>query len=159
MKFSEIAALKTVSDDAIIEKALMILEERAMYKSEAPLMSCPDTVKSYLRLKIGSLEHEEFFAVFMDARNAVISMDSLFKGTINQTSVYPREVVKAAIKYNAVSVIIAHNHPSGATEPSTADINLTNHLKKALELVDVKVLDHIVVTQANALSFAERGLL
>ena len=104
-------------------------------------------------------EHEVFVCVFLDSQNRVIACEELFRGTLAQTSVYPREVVKAALAHNAAAVIFAHNHPSGVAEPSRADELLTQALKQALALVDVKVLDHFVVAGAGAVSFAERGLL
>jgi DNA repair protein RadC len=100
-----------------------------------------------------------FVVVLLDSQNRVLATEELFRGTLTQTSVYPREVVKLALRHNAAAVILAHNHPSGVTEPSRADELLTTALKQALALVDIKVLDHLVVTAAAALSFAERGLL
>jgi DNA repair protein RadC len=104
-------------------------------------------------------EHEAFVVVFLTAQNRVIAAEELFRGTLTQTSVYPREIVKAALQHNAAAVILAHNHPSGAAEPSRADELLTQTLKQALALVDVKVLDHFIVTAASVMSFTERGLL
>ena len=105
------------------------------------------------------LEHEVFCVVFLDAQHRVIELQQMFRGTVTQTSVYPREVVKASLALNAAAVILAHNHPSGAAEPSRADEYLTQTLKTALQLVDVRVLDHLVVTANVVVSFAERGLL
>ena len=113
----------------------------------------------YLRLAIGMLEHEVFRVVFLDAQHRVIELQQMFRGTVTQTSVYPREVVKTSLALNAAAVILAHNHPSGAAEPSRADEYLTQTLKTALQLVDVRVLDHLVVTANAVTSFAERGLL
>lgn len=144
-------------DDAIIERALMILEARARYGSD--VMSSPDVVKKYLRLRMGNLEHEVFSVLWLDSQNRVIKIEELFRGTLAQASVYPREVVKAALACNAAAVILAHNHPSGVPDPSTADIRLTQNLKEALALVDVKVLDHIVVCAREVTSFAENGLI
>jgi DNA repair protein RadC len=104
-------------------------------------------------------EHESFVVLFLDAQNRLIVSEELFRGTLTQTSVYPREIVKEALRKNAASVIFSHNHPSGVAEPSRADELLTNSLKQALALVDVKVLDHFIVAGAAILSFAERGLL
>ena len=106
-----------------------------------------------------SLPHEVFVAMFLDAQNRVIETEELFRGTLTQTSVYPREVVKRALHYNAGAVILAHNHPSGVAEPSHADETLTQALKQALALVDIRVLDHFIVAGSSVLSFAERGLL
>ena len=122
-------------------------------------MASPAAVKDYLRLKIADLPNEVFAVVFLDVQNRVITIEEMFRGTLTQTSVYPREVVKAALAHNAAAVILAHNHPSGSAEPSRADEALTQTLKAALALVDVRVLDHMVVTRAVVLSFAERGLL
>lgn len=145
-----------MTDDAIIHRALAILERRA--RSGAALTS-PAAVRDYLRLSIAGREHEVFVCVFLDSQHRVIRTEELFRGTLGQTSVYPREVVKAALAANAAAVIFAHNHPSGVAQPSRADELLTRNLKDALGLVDVRVLDHFVVAGAHALSFAERGLL
>jgi DNA repair protein RadC len=122
-------------------------------------MSSPQAVKDHLRLEIGVLEHEVFCVLFLDAQHRIIALKQMFRGTVTQTSVYPREVVKEAPSMNAAAVILAHNHPSGSVEPSRADEFLTQTLKTALALVDVRVLDHLVVAGADACSFAERGLL
>ena len=122
-------------------------------------LSSPQDVKDYLRLAIGMLEHEVFCVVFVDAQHRVIELRQMFRGTVTQTSVYPREVVKESLALNAAAVILAHNHPSGVPEPSRADEFLTTTLKAALSLVDVRVLDHVVVAAASTVSFAERGLL
>jgi DNA repair protein RadC len=122
-------------------------------------MSSPQAVKDHLRLEIGVLEHEVFCVLFLDAQHRIIALKQMFRGTVTQTSVYPREVVKEALSLNAAAVILAHNHPSGAVEPSRADEYLTQTLKTALALVDVRVLDHFVVAGGDIVSFAERGLL
>lgn len=122
-------------------------------------MSSPQVVKDYLQVTLGALDHEVFCVVFLDVQNRLIAMDEMFRGTVSQTSVYPREVVKAALQHNAAGVILAHNHPSGFAEPSRADEFLTQTLKTTLALVDVRVLDHFVVTGEGCVSFAERGLL
>jgi DNA repair protein RadC len=114
-------------------------------------------VRDWLRLKLGGVEHEEFAVVFLNSQNSVIEFEVMFRGTLSQTSVYPREVVKAALRHNCGAVILAHNHPSGTTDPSQADRWLTDQLKAALGLVDVKILDHFIVTCDGFLSFAERG--
>jgi DNA repair protein RadC len=123
------------------------------------VLSSPKAVRDYLRLAIGGREHEVFFAVFLDAQNRVLAFEDLFRGTLTETSVYPREVVKRALHHNAAAVIFAHNHPSGEAQPSAADETLTHALKSALALVEVKVLDHFVIGAEGATSFAERGLL
>jgi DNA repair protein RadC len=119
----------------------------------------PNAVRSYLRLKMQHLGHEVFYVVFLDAQNRVIAAEELFRGTLTQTSVYPREVVKRSLARNAAAVILAHNHPSGVAEPSIQDQALTRSLAEALSLVDIKVLDHFIVAPGACLSFAERGLL
>ena len=122
-------------------------------------LASPAAVRDYLRLALGAREHEVFAALFLDAQHRVLRIEELFRGTLTQTSVYPREVVKAALAGNAAAVIFAHNHPSGVAQPSQADELLTRQLKEALALVDVKVLDHFIVAGNQCLSFAERGLL
>ena len=122
-------------------------------------LASPAAVRSYLRLRMQDLGHEVFYCVFLDAQNRVIAAEELFRGTLTQTSVYPREVVKHALAWNAAAVILAHNHPSGVAEPSLQDQALTRTLAESLALVDVKVLDHFIVAPGACLSFAERGLL
>ena len=123
-------------------------------------MASPQAVRDWLRLSLGNLQHEVFVALWLDAQNRLIASEELFRGTLTQTSVYPREVVKRALVNNAGAVILAHNHPSGLAEPSRADEVLTSSLKQALALIDVKLLDHFIVTGgAEPLSFAERGLI
>lgn len=126
---------------------------------ETPVFTAPQVVKEYLQLQLGALPHEVFWVLFLDAQHRLIAAEELFRGTLTQTSVYPREVVKQALAHNAAAVILAHNHPSGVLEPSRADELLTQTLKSSLALVDVRVLDHLVVGRASAVSFAERGLL
>ena len=145
-----------MTDDDTITQALAILAERLTI---GPVFNSPQGVKDYCRLKLGGLEHEEFGVLFLNAQHGLIAFESMFRGTLSQTSVYPREVVKRALALNAGAVILTHNHPSGAVEPSRADEHLTSTLKSALALVDVRVLDHVVVSPTAALSFAERGLL
>ena len=122
-------------------------------------MSSPQAVKDHLRMELGALEHEVFCVLFLDAQHRIIALKQMFRGTVSQTSVYPREVVKETLSVNAAAVILAHNHPSGSVEPSRADEFLTQTLKTALALVDVRVLDHLVVAGADVCSFAERGLV
>lgn len=145
----------TAAEDAVVAQALAILERRVIGQA----LESPSAVKDYLRLRLAPLEHEAFACVFLDCQHRVISVESLFRGTLTQTSVYPREVVKRALALNAGAVIFAHNHPSGLAEPSRADEFLTSTLKSALALVDVRVLDHVVVGSSGCTSFAERGLL
>ena len=127
---------------------------------ERNALSSPQAVRDWLRLSLGGLQHEVFVALWLDAQNRLIATEELFRGTLTQTSVYPREVVKRALACNAGSVILAHNHPSGLAEPSTADQVLTSTLKQTLALIDVKVLDHFIITSGTEpFSFAERGLI
>jgi DNA repair protein RadC len=151
----QIAIYRT--EDNVITAALSLLASRMAGSRD--LMTSPETVRSYLRLNLASLPHEEFWVLFLDAQNRTIASEGLFRGTLSQTSVYPREVVKRALHHNAGAVIFAHNHPSGVAEPSFADETLTRALKQALALVDVKVLDHFIVAGTSVASFAERGLL
>jgi DNA repair protein RadC len=141
---------------AVIELARRALKEEVRRER---LLDSPPKVREYLRLRIGQLGHEVFAALFLDAQNRLIDDEELFRGTLTQTSVYPREVVKRALQHNAAAVILAHNHPSGVAEPSRADELLTRALRDALALVDVRVLDHVIVAGASSVSFAERGLL
>jgi DNA repair protein RadC len=122
-------------------------------------LSSPAMVRDYLRLMLAGKEHEVFAVLFLDAQNRVLASEEMFRGTLTQTSVYPREVVKSALRNNSAAVIFSHNHPSGVAEPSHADQVLTQSLKQALALVDIKVLDHFIVAGTSILSFAERGLL
>ena len=147
----------TEADNLVIAEALRILEAR-ITKPGATL-SNPQMVKDYLQLHLGALEHEAFAVLFLNAQHGLIECRRMFNGTLTQTSVYPREVVKAALEVNAGAVILAHNHPSGSTDPSRADEFLTQTLKSALALIDVRVLDHLIVGAGNCTSFAERGLI
>ena len=122
-------------------------------------LTTPAAVRDYLRIMLAQRDHEVFMVLFLDAQNRVIAPEEMFRGTLTQTSVYPREVVKRALSLNAAAVILAHNHPSGVAEPSQADQCLTQSLRSALGLLDIRVLDHIVIAGGNATSFAERGLL
>jgi DNA repair protein RadC len=147
-KFAQLQAVLEMSRRALAE---------AMRSGDA--LNSPAAVRDWLRLKLDGLPHEVFLAVFLDAQNRVVAAEELFRGSLTQTSVYPREVVKRALAHNAAGVILAHNHPSGVAEPSQADRWLTDQLKTALGLVDVKVLDHFIVAGGAGLSFAERGWL
>ena len=143
-------------------QAVLEMSRRALAEAmkQDSLLNTPDTVRDYLRLHLAGLRHEVFFALWLDAQNRLIAAEELFRGTLTQASVYPREVVKKALAHNAAAVVLAHNHPSGVAEPSSADSQLTRELKQALALVDVRVLDHFIVAgTASPLSFAERGLL
>jgi DNA repair protein RadC len=139
-----------------IARALEILERRV---NKADAMSDPRTVRSFLTLRAAHLEHEEFTVMFLDSHNRPLATETMFRGTLTQTSVYPREIVKAALRHNAAGVILSHNHPSGQAEPSRADEFMTQTLKASLHLVDVRVLDHVIVGGSSAVSMAERGLI
>lgn len=141
-----------------IAKELLLRDLRRDWQN-LPLMSGPGPLRDWLRLHCSALEHEVFIVLFLDAQHRVIGVQELFRGSLTQTSVYPREVVKAALARNAAAVAFAHNHPSGDPEPSRADECLTATLKSALALVDVRCLDHFVVAGDRLVSFAERGLM
>ena len=147
-KFAHIQAVLEMSRRALREKI-----------DRGAGLCSPQAVKDYLRLKLSGRQHEVFMAVFLDAQNRVLAVEELFRGTLTQTSVFPREIVKRALRFNAAAIIFAHNHPSGVAEPSRADEALTQTLKHTLALVDVKVLDHFVIGGDSAMSFAERGLI
>ncbi len=142
--------------DEVLQAARRVLAGQ-MRGSEA--LTSPQVVRDFLRVKLGALEHEVFAVIHLDAQNRVIDYVEMFRGTVSQTSVYPREVVKEALARNSAALLLVHNHPSGAAEPSRADEMLTQTLKSALALVDVRVLDHLIVAGSAILSFAERGLL
>ncbi|MBU0916353.1 MULTISPECIES: RadC family protein [Aquabacterium] len=141
--------------------AVMELARRGLTAGlrEEPVFTTPQRVKDYLQMRLGALPHEVFAVLFLDAQQRLIACEEMFRGTLTQTSVYPREVVKRALELNTASVILSHNHPSGVLEPSRADELLTQTLKSSLQLVDVRVLDHVVVGRTGAMSFAERGLM
>jgi len=141
---------------AALEIARRSLRDEA---ASAPTLTTPAAVRDYLRLALAGREREVFVAVYMDNRHRVLGIDELFQGTLTQTSVHPREVVKAALRHNAAALIVAHNHPSGVAEPSAADRLLTDTLKQSLALVEVRLLDHFVIAGNRAVSFAERGWL
>jgi DNA repair protein RadC len=147
---------KYVQLQAVLEMARRALHEE-MKAGDA--LNSPRAVRDYLQLLLRSRPQEVFMAIFLDAQHRVIAAEELFHGTLTQTSVYPREVVKRAMHHNAAALIFAHNHPSGVAEPSQSDQSLTDALKQALSLVDVRVLDHFIVAGSGCLSFAERGLL
>ncbi len=141
--------------------AVLELARRALAQPlrAAPVFDAPQQVKDYVALQLGQRPQEVFAVLFLDGQHRLIATEELFHGTLGQTSVYPREVVRRALHHNAGAVVLAHNHPSGMAEPSRADEFLTQALKSALKLVDVQVLDHLVVGQGQVVSFAERGLL
>lgn len=144
-------------EDRAIYRALKLLESRM--RQPGATLSSPGDVRDYLRLALASEEREVFMALWLDAQHGLIEADAMFYGTLTQTTVYPREVVKRSLNLNAGCVIFAHNHPSGIPEPSNADLRLTAALKESLALVDVRVLDHFIVAGNALLSFAERGIL
>lgn len=146
-----------LDDDQIIRRALDVLAARL--RQPGAMLESPRHVKDFLVCELAQEEREVFGVVFLDGQHRVIRYERMFTGTLTQTSVYPREVVKAALAHNAAAVILSHNHPSGVPEPSRADEFLTQVLKSALALVDIRVLDHIVVGGTNTTSFAERGLI
>lgn len=141
---------------AVLELARRALAQQLQAR---PVFESPAQVKDYLQLHLAGRPHEVFSVLFLDAQHRLLALEDLFRGTLTQTSVYPREVVKRALAHNAAAVMLAHNHPSGVAEPSRADEYLTQTLKSALALVDVRVLDHFVIGRGQVVSFAERGLL
>ena len=151
-----VGAAKYVQLQAVVEMARRALREEI---GERDAMSSPRAVRDFLQLSLGGRPHEVFAVIFLDSQNRMLGLEELFRGTLTQTSVYPREVVKTALRYNAAGVIFAHNHPSGVAEPSRADELLTQTLKQALLLVEIKTLDHFIVAGTRTVSFAERGLL
>lgn len=161
-----------VSDLGVAEEAVQYVPDRFLaarellrraleetLKEPGEHLSSPEAVKSYLRLFLGGQEYESFVAIWLDAQNRLIASMEMFRGTTTQTSVYPREIVRTGLKLNASAVLFAHNHPSGSVEPSRADEMLTSQLRQALALVDIKVLDHFIVTDTSIKSFAESGLI
>jgi len=131
----------------------------AQQMAQRPVFSSPEAVKNFLRLKLSAHTHEVFAVLFLDSQLRLIEIEEMFRGTIQQTAVYPREVVKRALHFSAAAVVLAHNHPSGVAEPSHADELLTRRLVEALALVDVRVIDHLVVGSGDVVSLAERGLM
>ena len=145
------------NEDWIVQQAIVLLERRVL--KAGPRLERPAAVRDYLRLKLVAEPNEIFVVVFMNSMHDVLAVEPMFHGTINATSVYPRVVLQRALQLNAAAVIFAHQHPSGTTEPSNADRLLTEQLKTALALIDVRVLDHFVIGQGTPYSFAESGLL
>lgn len=145
-----------VSDTQVLSWAESILEERFQRSN---YLTSPALTRDYLKLKFADKEREVFGVIYMDSQHGILNFDELFQGTIDAASVYPREVVKAALAHNAAAVILTHNHPSGTPEPSTADEHITKRIIRALETVDIRVLDHLIVGGIDIVSFAERGLI
>ncbi|PVE05727.1 DNA repair protein RadC [Limnohabitans sp. Rim28] len=141
---------------AVFEMARRALSQRL---KEREAFHTPGAVKQYLQLQLAHKNHEVFAVLFLDSQNRMLAMEELFRGTLSQTSVYPREVVLRALHHQAAAVVLSHNHPSGSVQPSRADEHLTQTLKASLALVDVRVLDHIIVGQGQVLSMAEQGLM
>ncbi len=148
---------RLATGDEVLSAARQVLGHRVRRGTD--VLSSPLAVRDFLRVKLGSLEHEVFAVLLLDTQHRLVRYVELFRGTLSQTSVYPREIVKIGLQHNAAAMIFAHNHPSGVPEQSRADELLTQSLKQALALVDVRVLDHFVVAGAEILSFAERGPL
>ena len=147
-KQAELLAVFEIARRAMLQR----LQQREAFHT-------PDAVKQYLQLQLAHKNHEVFAVLFLDSQNRLLAMEELFRGTLSQTSVYPREVVLRALHHQAAAVVLSHNHPSGSVQPSRADEALTQNLKASLALVDVRVLDHIIVGQGQSLSMAEQGLL
>lgn len=173
-EFGGIAGLLYASPDRLAQveglrlssrraELLVVLElaRRALGQQlrDREVVGTPDAVKHFLQLHLGRTGHEVFAVMFLDAQNRLIDLEVMFRGTLTQTSVYPREVVKKALEFEAAAVVLAHNHPSGTVQPSRADEALTHTLKQALLLIDVRVLDHVIVAPGAACSMAEKGLL
>jgi len=153
-----VPAVDTSHEDAIISKALLIMMMRM--REPGAVVDTPDLAKKFAFLQLADEKAEVFCALFMDNRHRVVAFKRMFNGTIDGASVYPRELVRAAIDHNAAAVVLVHNHPSGMAEPSQADINLTRRLVDSLALIDVRVLDHLVIgDHHDCTSFAERGLI
>lgn len=144
-------------EDLLIETALQVLDRRLF--TRGPKLEKPQEVSDYLKLQLAEMEHEVFAVIYLDAVHRPIKFEVLFHGTINTAVIHPRQVAKRALALNAAAIIVAHNHPSGCTNPSLADRSLTRRLKESLEFIDVRVLDHFIVGEGNPLSLAEYGWL
>ena len=144
---------------SVIQDALAILKRRLTQNLTLDIVTSPSELKDYLRLKLAPLSVEAFGTVWLDSQHRVLVIEEMFRGTLTQTSVYPREIVRRALSLNAASVVLYHNHPSGSLQPSRADEHLTQTIKQALALVDVRVLDHMIIGSASALSMAEQGFM
>ncbi len=145
------------NEQEVIDKALAILQRKLRITGES--LTSPNAVRDLLRLKMATLEHEVFCVLFLDSQHCLIAFEEITKGTLNQAAVYPREIIKRALHYNCAAVLLGHNHPSSNPEPSVSDKKLTETLKSALALVDVRVLDHFIVGGMKIVSFAEQGLI
>jgi DNA repair protein RadC len=156
MVCDEGGAYRPATADEVLRGARTVLSRRVR---RGVVFDSPKVVREYLAVQLGALDHEVFCVAFVDAQHKLLAFREMFRGTLTQTSVYPREIIKEALALNAAALILAHNHPSGSVEPSRADEYLTQTLKTALALVDVRVLDHVIVAGSDALSFSERGLI
>jgi DNA repair protein RadC len=159
---ADLSRIKGLGPAKRAEIAAVLEIARRSLKSELaqrPVFESPEAVKQFLRLQLDGHGHEVFAVLFLDAQHRLIALEEMFRGSLTQTSVYPREVLKRALELGAAAVILAHNHPSGVAEPSRADALLTEALSKALALVDIRVLDHLVVGAGEAVSMAEKGLM
>ena len=150
-------ALNFDSKDEVIAAAIRFVEEKATYTS-ATLDTAREAM-DLLRLRIGDKEHEVFCVLYLNSQHQLIEVEELFRGTIDGAAVYPREIAKGCLRTNAAACILGHNHPSGTTEPSTADKRITERITSALGLLDIRVLDHVIVSTDGALSFAQEGLM
>jgi len=145
-----------ITRQEIISLAITLIDQLFV---KGDTISSPEDTRSYLKVQLGHLEHEVFAVLLLDNRHQIIHFEKLFRGTIDGASVYPREVVKLALKHNAAAIIISHNHPSGVPEPSEADKRITSRVKDACSLVDIRLLDHIIIGAGNSVSLAERGII
>lgn len=147
----------TDKEQRAVNKAMRILENA--FKINTNVFDDPKLVKNFLRLTLGSVPHEEFHVMFFNNRHALLASECMFRGTIDGAAIYTREIVKRALELNAAAVIVAHNHPSGITEPSQSDHKITTKIQESLSLVDIRLLDHVVVSATQSTSFSERGWL
>ncbi len=152
---AETGRYRPAAESEVLNHAAALLAPRVL----GQILSSPRDAQDFLRTRLARLEHEVFAVLYLDNRHRVLAFEELFRGTLNGTAVYPREVVKRALHHNAAAVIFTHNHPSGVPEPSSADEVLTQRLREALSLVDVRVLDHLVIGCEGVVSFADRGLV
>ena len=153
---TDLRTCRAAVENQIIEQALEILDERLFTRD--PALDSPKTVASYLKLKLAAEEHEAFAVIFLDSKHRPMAFEILFRGTIDTATIHPRQLIKRAMAHNAAAVI-SHNHPSGCTEPSSADIAITKRIQEALTLLDVRLIDHFIVGSGTPLSFAETGLI
>jgi DNA repair protein RadC len=160
---SELAQFKGMGGNAKRAQLIGVLEmaRRALTQElqEQPIMNTPKLVKNFLQIELGSLTHETFAVLFLDNQNRLLSFQTMFRGSLTQTMVYPREIAKVALSLGANGVVLAHNHPSGKVEPSRSDLELTENLRQALSLIDVHIRDHIIVSHGQSFSMAEAGLI